>query len=160
MHDLKIVENNPLDTIALERMIADPEDLQLVWPAARFPFDHEQWRNELDPADGTVSFLVYGEDEHPVGHGALAKMGEKDPRTVMIRFLYIVPELRNKGTGRKLLSFLEEYAREKMGAHRLILKVRTYNHRALACYGKYGFIEYSRDGTLVMMEKGKAGAVS
>jgi len=132
-HGLRIVENIPLDTVVLERMIADPDDLHLVWPQAEFPFSHQQWRAELDPANGTVSFLVYTEDECPVGHGALAPVcGDRD--SVMVRFLYISPELRSRGAGRELLSLLD-------------------NERAMNCYGKFGFREYSREGTLVMMEK-------
>lgn len=151
-HGLQIVENIPLDTVVLERMIADPDDLHLVWPQAEYPFNHQQWRAELDPANGTVSFLVYTEDECPVGHGALAPVcGDRD--SVMVRFLYISPELRSRGAGRELLSLLEKRAKETMGVSRLILKVRTYNERAMNCYGKFGFREYSREGTLVMMEK-------
>lgn len=148
---LRLVENNPLNTEALARMIADPEDLHLVWPVAEYPFNHDQWRAELDPANGTRSFLVY-EGERMVGHGALAPCrGDED--SVMVRFLYIAPDMRNRGAGRRLLSLLEARAKDAMGARRLILKVRTYNQRAMGCYGKYGFREYSRDGTLVLMEK-------
>lgn len=151
-HGLRIAENTPLDTAVLERMIADPEDLYLVWPLAEFPFSHEQWRCELDPATGARSFLVYGEEECPVGHGALAPVrGDRD--SVMVRFLYITPEFRSRGAGRELLSLLERCAKETMGARRLVLKVRTYNERAMNCYGKFGFREYSREDTLVMMEK-------
>ncbi len=148
---LRIVENNPVDTEALARMIADPEDLHLVWPAAENPFNHDQWRAELDPGRGTRSFFVF-RGEGMVGHGALAPL-QGDESTVMVRFLYIAPDMRNRGAGRLLLSLLEVRAKETMGARRLILKVRTYNQRAMGCYGKYGFREYSRDGTLVTMEK-------
>lgn len=152
LHGLRIVENTPLDTVALERMIADPDDLFLVWPLAESPFSHEQWRSELDPSKGTRSFLVYGEEECPVGHGALAPL-RGDGNSVMVRFLYIAPALRSRGAGRELLSLLERCAKETMGASRLVLRVRTYNERAMNCYVKFGFREYSREGTLVMMEK-------
>ena len=87
-----------------------------------------------------------------VGHGALAPC-RGDGDSVMVRFLYIVPDMRNRGAGRLLLSLLEVRAKDAMGARRLILKVRTYNQRAMCCYEKHGFREYSRDGTLVLMEK-------
>ncbi len=150
-NSLRIVENTPLDIEALARMIADPEDLHLVWPVAEYPFNHDQWRVELDPASGTCSFLLY-DGERMVGHGALAPC-RSDGDSVMVRFLYIAPDMRNKGAGRLLLSLLEVRAKNAMGARRLILKVRTYNQRAMCCYEKYGFREYSRDGTLVLMEK-------
>ncbi|NCB17679.1 MAG: GNAT family N-acetyltransferase, partial [Synergistales bacterium] len=62
----------------------------------------------------------------------------------MVRFLYITPGLRSRGAGRELLSLLERCAKETMGVRRLILKVRTYNERAMNCYWKFGFREYSR----------------
>lgn len=145
-----IIENEPLNTVLLERMIKDPDDLSLVWPLARYPFDHEQWKEVLDPGKGAISFLVY-EGDSLVGHAALDR-GE-DPQTRVVRFLYIIPELRSQGLGQKLLSLLEDYAREKLGAKRLILRVRSFNERAIGCYAKSGYLEFFREGSLMMMGK-------
>ncbi len=145
-----IVENCPLDTVILERMIRNPEDLNLVWPLAHNPFDHDQWREVLDPGRGIISFWVY-EGESLIGHAALDRA--EDPHTRVVRFLYILPEMRNRGMGQKLLDLLEAYARDRLQAKRLILRVRNFNERAIACYRKCGFTEFFREGTLMMMEK-------
>lgn len=148
---MEIIENDPLNTMLLEQMIKDPEDLKLVWPMARYPFDHEQWEQVLDRENGAISFLVY-EGESLVGHAALDK--SDDPQTRVARFLYIIPELRGQGLGQKLMVLLEQYAREKLGASRLVLRVRNFNEKAIGCYAKCGFSVFSRDGSLLMMEKG------
>ncbi len=145
-----LIENKPLNTMVLERMIKDPEDLRLVWPMARYPFDHERWKQVLDPVNGAISFLVY-EGESLVGHAALDRT--ENLQTLMVRFLYIIPELRDQGMGQKLMLLLEEVAREKLGATRLILKVRTFNERAIGCYEKCGYSGFHREDTLLMMGK-------
>ena len=145
-----IVENSPVDTALLERMIKDPEDLRLVWPKALYPFDHRQWQEILDPGRGIVSFLVF-ESENLIGHAALDRSDE--PQTTVARFLYIIPELRSRGMGQRLLSLLEDYARERLNAKRLVLRVRTFNAHAVNCYTKSGFREFYREGSLVMMGK-------
>lgn len=147
---MKLVENNPLNTAVLEKMISDPEDLHLVWPVAHWPFDHEQWEQVLDPDKGAISFLVY-EGETLIGHAALDRA--EDPDTRMVRFLYICPEYRSKGAGQRMIALLEEYAMERLGAKRLELKVRSFNNRARRCYEKCGFTEFFREDTKVMMGK-------
>lgn len=49
---MELVENIPLDTHVVADLIIDPDDLHLVWPMAEYPFDHDQWREALDPEAG------------------------------------------------------------------------------------------------------------
>jgi hypothetical protein len=44
---VKLVLNNPPDFDRLGALLFDKDDLLLVWPEARFPFDREQWRERL-----------------------------------------------------------------------------------------------------------------
>ena len=39
---MNLVANIPLDTNVIADMISDQDDLYLVWPQARYPFDHAQ----------------------------------------------------------------------------------------------------------------------
>ncbi len=104
----------------------------------------------LDPDKGVISFLVY-EGETLIGHAALDRADHPDTR--MVRFLYIAPEHRSRGAGQRMIALLEKYARDKLGAKRLELRVRSFNNRAMRCYGKCGFVEFFREGILVMMGK-------
>jgi RimJ/RimL family protein N-acetyltransferase len=147
---MKLVENIPLDTDIIAEMIGEPEDLRLVWPAARYPFDHRQWVEVLDPEKGNVPFLVV-EGDKVIGHAALRKADE--PHVYSINYLFILPHLRDRGSGMKIIGLMEEYARDRLSAEKLILVVRSYNPRALNCYTKCGFREYRREGTVIRMSK-------
>jgi len=147
---VKLVENIPLDTKVIASLISDREDLHLVWPVAKWPFDHDQWREVLDPDAGNTPFLVY-EGKQLIGHAALRKTEESDVYTVS--YLYLLPQLRSQGFGETLIGLLEQYAAERLSAKKLILVARTYNPMALRCYTKRGFQEYSREETLIRMSK-------
>ncbi len=147
---MKLVENIPLDTHAISGLIKDPADLSLVWPKAKHPFDHDQWREALNPEKGHTSFLVY-EDDQLIGHAAL-RMTEM-PNVYALSFLYLLPQARSKGLGEQMVSLLEQYAKERLPVRKLILVVRTYNQMARRCYVKCGFKEDGRDGTLIQMSK-------
>ena len=147
---MRLVENIPLDTQVIASLISDREDLHLVWPKAKWPFDHDQWREVLDPDAGNKPFLVF-EAEQLIGHAALRKTEESD--VYAVSFLYLLSRLRSQGLGENIIGLLEQYATEKLSANKLILVARTYNPMALRCYTKCGFKEYSREETLIRMSK-------
>ena len=147
---MKLVENIPLNTQIIADLISDPEDLHLVWPIAKYPFDHDQWKSALDPNEGHTPFLIYHGD-NLIGHAALCKTEE--PFTYTVSFLYLLPPLRSKGFGEKLVRLLEEFSIQRLSAKKLILVTRTYNPGAIKCYLKCGFEEYNREGTLISMSK-------
>jgi RimJ/RimL family protein N-acetyltransferase len=147
---LTLVENIPLDTQIVADLITNRADLNLVWPKARWPFDHDQWREVLNPEAGNKPFLVY-EHTRLIGHAALRKTEE--PQVYAVSFLYILPEMRSKGLGKEMIALLEQYTKDKLSARKLVLVARTYNPMALRCYTKCGFKEYSREETLIRMSK-------
>ncbi|WP_432666697.1 GNAT family N-acetyltransferase [Wukongibacter baidiensis] len=147
---MKLVENVPLDTKIIEELIADKDDMFLVWPIAKFPFDHEQWREKLTKDKRNISLLLY-KDNLLIGQGALIKTKNEDEYA--LSFLYIIPELRSQGYGEKMIELLEKYAKDNLNAKQLCLVVRTYNPRGLKCYLKCGFKEIGREDTLIKMNK-------
>ena len=147
---MKIVENTPLDTKAIADLITTKGDLHLVWPLAKYPFDHNQWKKVLDPAEGNKSFLFYA-DNRCIGHAALRTTD--NPCVYAVSFLYLIPAERSKGLGQKMIGMVEQYAHKNLSVSRLVLVVRTYNPKAVKCYLKSGFREESREGTLIRMSK-------
>jgi ribosomal-protein-alanine N-acetyltransferase len=147
---MRLVENAPLDTNIIADLITDADDLHLVWPKAKWPFDHLQWQEVLDPRAGNKSLLVY-QGSVLIGHAALRKTEE--PGVYSLNYLYLLPQMRSKGLGEKMVGLLEKYAREELSAKKLVLVTRTYNPRARKCYAKCGFREYSREVTLIRMFK-------
>jgi ribosomal protein S18 acetylase RimI-like enzyme len=130
---MRLVENIPLNTSIIADLITDYDDLHLVWPKAKWPFDHPQWQKVLDPEEGNKSLLVYQGSEL-IGHAALRKTEE--PGVYSLNYLYLLPQMRSRGLGEKMVGLLEQYAREELFAKKLVLVTRTYNPRARKCYSK------------------------
>lgn len=147
---MRLVKNVPLSTSIIEELISDKDDMYLVWPLARFPFDHDQWKEKLTKDERNISLLIYDNDLL-IGHGALLKSKNEDEFAVS--FLYIIPELRSKGYGEMMINKLEKYAKDNLGTKSLCLVVRTYNPRGIKCYTKCGFKEISKEDTLISMNK-------
>lgn len=150
LEKMKLVENIPVDTHTIEDLIKDKNDLFLVWPAANYPFDHEQWQEVLNPDEGNRSFFIY-DDHELIGHAALRRTEIQGMYAVC--YLYLLPGIRSKGLGARMMVLLEDYAKEKLSVRELVLRTRTYNPRAFRCYEKAGFMEFNRDGTLIHMSK-------
>lgn len=49
-----------------------------------------------------------------------------------------------KGYGTEAIKILQEFAFKRLNLNKLQLEVREYNHRAIACYKKCGFVEEGR----------------
>ncbi len=147
---MHLVENTPLDTHKISALITNQDDLFLVWPLARYPFDHEQWQEQLNPNKGHKSFLITLKN-NIIGHAAL--LAAEESGVYKVGFLYLQPEYRSRGLGSEMLNLLEQYAIKNLQGQKLTLVVRDYNPRAIQCYLKNGFKEYGREGTLIKMEK-------
>ncbi|RPH92308.1 MAG: GNAT family N-acetyltransferase, partial [Calditrichaeota bacterium] len=133
---MELAENNPLDTGIIARLVTNREDLQLMFPNASWPFDHRQWGELIDRSKGNISFIVR-EGDQQIGHAALFNRGVPD--TYTLGLLFIVPELRSQGFGRRMIGEVEKYAVQRLGVKRLFLRVRDFNLPALNCYLKCGY---------------------
>ena len=149
---LHLVPNRPLDLGQLAALLADKDDLALVWPEARHPFDAEQWRARLTERPGNASYFV--SDGTIIGHAALLDTGEAG--VLAVSFLFIRSDRRARGYGRRMMALLEDEAKA-LGAAALRLRVRSYNPRAAHVYEAAGFVVMEQEGTLRIMRKGLAG---
>ena len=86
-------------------------------------------------AAGKGTFLVVYKDGKPVGCGALRLI---DAETAELKRMFVAPELRGTGLGRRLVAALEDEAR-KLSVRRLVLETGVRQHAALALYHKTGF---------------------
>ena len=146
---MELVLNNPPDLDRLGALLSDKDDLLLVWPEAKFPFDREQWRLRLSLLPGNRSYFV-ALDGETIGHVALLETEEA--QTLAVSFVFVKPQQRGRGLGVELMTLVELEAR-KLGAHALRLRVRTYNPRARCVYEAVGFIASEQTDTLVIMRK-------
>ena len=64
----------------------------------------------------------------------------------------ITAQKQNMGYGTEAVRAITRYGLGPMGLHRIRLRTRPFNHRAIRVYSKCGFTEYARDDSHVYME--------
>jgi putative acetyltransferase len=100
-------------------------------------------------------FLVAALDGEPVGCGALRRL---DDATGELKRMFVAPEARRLGVGRRVLVELELRAR-RLGLRRLVLETGVRQHEAMAMYERAGFEripcfgEYERSAASVCLGK-------
>ncbi|MHB1683968.1 MAG: GNAT family N-acetyltransferase [Bacilli bacterium] len=84
-----------------------------------------------------------------IGQARLTVNGE-DCRARYAIGIFDTSEL-GKGLGTEVTQLMLKYAFEELKLHRVDLRVLEYNHRAIACYEKCGFIKegVEREGALI-----------
>lgn len=106
---------------------------------------------------GNVHFVVAERDGEPVGCGAL----RLDESYAEIKHMYVVPETRGEGIGRRILAHLERLATTS-GRPLMRLETGVSQPEALALYEMAGFVPieafppYRPDSVSVFLEKAVA----
>jgi ribosomal protein S18 acetylase RimI-like enzyme len=104
----------------------------------------------------TLIYLAFDED-NPVG-AAVCFIGFSTfaaKPLINIHDFVVLPAVRGKGVGRRLLEAVEKKARE-LGCCKLTLEVMDNNHQALRMYQAAGFVRYAlqeESGTGIFMSK-------
>ena len=97
----------------------------------------EEWYQRLLHSPHT--WVVEFEDEY-VGTTRLHSLNEQDRRA---RYAISIQDSakRGQGIGTKATKLVLRYAFEALQLHRVDLRVLDFNHRAITCYQKCGFVE-------------------
>jgi ribosomal protein S18 acetylase RimI-like enzyme len=104
----------------------------------------------------TLIYLAFDED-NPVG-AAVCFIGFSTfaaKPLINVHDFVVLPAVRGKGVGRRLLEAVEKKARE-LGCCKLTLEVMDNNHQALRMYQAAGFVRYAlqeESGTAIFMSK-------
>jgi putative acetyltransferase len=88
-------------------------------------------------ADGRGAFLVAYIGGSAVGCGAVRRL---EPYVAEVKRMYVIPEARGRGVGRRVLIELEAEAR-RLGVRRLVLETGPRQPEALTLYRRTGFVE-------------------
>jgi putative acetyltransferase len=143
----------PFDSDDARRLIAALDEHL----ASRYP-PEQRFGPNLKPeqiAAGLGTFVIARADGRAVGCGALRKL---DETSAEVKRMYVAPEVRGKGVGRKVLEHLESVGRS-LGVHRLVLETGIYQAEAIGLYHQAGFEpvrcwgEYAGSVTSVCFEK-------
>jgi len=147
--DFTLRPNAPFDLAPLARLLDKEEDLALVNPSAKHPFDplewQEKWLNEPDDA----SFYLVDANGKEVGFFAL-RVGI-GPEVRHLVYVFVEEESRG-GAGKELAALAEQAARD-LGAISITLKVELDNEPALAVYQAAGYEELGRSGGMATMRR-------
>ncbi len=147
MDTLTLRPNAPFDLAPLAGMLTDPDELALVNPSAKHPFDplewQEKWLHEADDA----SFYILDHAGREVGFFAL-RVGV-GPEVRLLTYVFVAEEARG-GSGARVAALVEEAARG-LGALSVMLKVELDNAPALSAYRSAGYEELSRRGGMATM---------
>ena len=82
-----------------------------------------------------VFYIAYDIDENAVACGALKDF---DNNTAEIKRMYVKPEFRGLGVSKKILTVLEQHARE-LHYQRLVLETGLKQPEAMNLYSKFGY---------------------
>lgn len=131
--------NHDGDLATLASMLPD-EDIPLLNPNAKVPFDEIEWRRKWLGDREDVSFYLEDEAGRDVGFFALREgIG---PEVRHLTYVYLAEEARG-GAAAELTERIEQAARG-LGASILTLKVDLDNAPALNAYLSAGYEELSR----------------
>jgi putative acetyltransferase len=151
MNDTLTIQQEPPDQPDVAPLIAALDGLM----ASLYPAESNHLLDIAALSDPAVTFLVARDDREAIGCGAVLR----DPRGWgEVKRMYVRPDQRGRGIGRRVLSELESIARN---ARLPLLRLETgiHNADALALYRRDGFIEcgpfgdYAPDPLSVFMEK-------
>lgn len=141
--------NRPFDLAPLARLLEGQDDLALINPNAKHPFDpvewQEKWLNEPDDA----SFYLLDAEGVEVGFFAL-RVGV-GPEVRHLTYVYVAPEARG-GAGERLAELAEQAARD-LGALSITLKVELDNPAAYNLYLSAGYEELAQRGGMATMRR-------
>jgi ribosomal protein S18 acetylase RimI-like enzyme len=148
MPDLTIRPQEHGEYEPLERLLADADDLSLVNPQAKHPFDALEWRERwLNEPDDASFFVLDVDSRREVGFFAL-RVGV-GPEVRHLTYVFVEEGARG-GAGRQIAALVEDAAR-RLGALSVTLKVELENEPALAAYRAAGYEELSRRSGMATM---------
>jgi GNAT superfamily N-acetyltransferase len=82
-----------------------------------------------------VFLLVRDDDGRAIGCGGVCRF---DEGRAELKRMYVSPDTRGRGLGRRLLVDLEAHA-QRLGYRGIVLETGTRNHEALALYASFGY---------------------
>jgi GNAT superfamily N-acetyltransferase len=129
-------------TVTLDLIAALNAELKAQYPeegATHFRLEPDE------VVEGRGAFLIAYANDRPIGCGALRKL---DDATAEIKRMYVAPDARGTGLGRKILDALEAESR-RLGIRRLVLETGERQAPAMALYQRAGFIRIPAFGEYV-----------
>jgi GNAT superfamily N-acetyltransferase len=131
--DLRVVDADDPDALGLLEMYFAELRSRLAFFAAPSLADLQ--------ADGERGVTLVAYDKgRPVACGSLRLL---DRDTAEVKRMYVAPEARGRGVGRRILRALEDQARSR-GCSRVVLDTAAPLNEALSMYPREGYVDIER----------------
>ena len=147
---LAIAPSNP--TCSAVRELISELDLYLE---VLYPPENRHGLNLAALQDKSITLFLAKNDDQPVGCGAIQLQA---PGYAEIKRMYVRPNLRKKGIGKRILSQIETFAKQA-NVYLLRLETGVYQPEAIHLYQKLGyypippFDDYKEDPLCLFFEK-------
>jgi len=127
----------------------DNDHLLTNWSGAmfRFPLTEEklEWyiqdTNNLEESDALIYKAVDTDNGDTVGHISLGGISRKNSSARISRVLVGHTASRGKGYCTQMVKAVSKVGFEDLGLHKISLGVYDFNHGALRCYQKAGYVQ-------------------
>lgn len=146
MAPLTLERHAPLDLVRLGALFEREDELRMLAPTCRWPFDKWEWTEWLC-ASGVTAYFVMLKGQ-TVGHFGFRTFV---PDRRHLSWLYLAPAARG-GRGRELLGLAERAARA-YGVNCMTLNVLKVNARARYVYEACGYVEIEHSPDKIFMRK-------
>lgn len=103
----------------------------------------KEWIEEALKSEKYNFAIVSLENDELLGSCGIDNINSTD-RTATLGIFIGEEENRNKGYGAEALKLLLDYGFNYLNMHNIMLQVKSFNERAIACYKKVGFKEAGR----------------
>ncbi len=146
----EFVENIVRDLSFFENTLKSNEEMQMVNPSAKVPFDKNDWLNFFELGNPTTSYLLKY-NQKVIGHAALQL--RKENMSLWLCWVLIEESYRGKGCAQALLSHTEGRVKSEFNLDEYYLNVRKNNKRAISFYERNGFVKISEGEGNFQMKK-------
>lgn len=106
--------------------------------------DEKAWINNNSSNSSDINFAIVNlENDKLIGNCGIMEINYKD-RTAEVGVFIGDESNRNKGYGSETLKLLLDFGFNYLNLNNIMLVVKSFNERAIACYKKVGFKEFGR----------------
>jgi RimJ/RimL family protein N-acetyltransferase len=144
---IKLTYFEPAHFQALIGWIDSPEFL-LQWggPNFQFPLDESQLNKYMEGtnvkgSDTYIYSVIHEQTSDVIGHISIGKIDRIHQSGRVGKVLVGDEKVRGQGVGQKIMKEVLRVAFHELDLHRVSLGVFDFNHSAISCYEKAGFVK-------------------
>ena len=113
--------------------------------------EHEKWFKRIANSTEVKQLIITGKGNKPIGQARFNINPEANSAGISVS---IVPEMRGKGYGSKIIGKSSTYAIKKFRINKVYARIKKSNKASVRAFGKAGFKETDRKKYITMVFTG------